>query len=156
STLLEKLKFVQIVLGDEQDPHQVFDSLNAQGVRLENKDLIRNIVFQRLADRPIEAEALYNGKWIPFDQELGTSLDGYFSPSALVPRSAVTKSTLLSTLRGRWAGWTPDSIVDDLRVYVPPFKALTADSQQFRDSLTHSQPINELVSRLHRMPVPVT
>ena len=98
SALLQKLKFVQINLGDAEDPHQVFDSLNAQGVRLENKDLIRNIIFQRLADDPGAAEALYNGQWLPFEQELANRLDDYFFPFALIAKPSATKSTLLSTL----------------------------------------------------------
>src|SRR5690606_27359884 len=99
SALLEKLRFVQIVLGDNLDPHQVFDSLNAQGVRLENKDLIRNIVFQRVADDPTTAESVYQGKWLPLEQDLDDRFDNYFFPFALVHRSAVTKSALLATLQ---------------------------------------------------------
>lgn len=45
SLLLEKLAFVQIILGAQHNAHQVFDSLNSKGIKLENKDLIRNLVF---------------------------------------------------------------------------------------------------------------
>jgi len=154
--LLEKLKFVQIVLGDNQDPHQVFDSLNALGVRLENKDLIRNIVFQRLSESPTDAESLYNRRWIPFEQELGDDLESYFFPFTLIHRPTVTKSSLLTNLRDRWRDWNPDQIVDDLRVYVPAFNALSKDDRNARDSLSESQVVNDLMWRFHRMKAPTT
>lgn len=156
STLLERLKFVQIVLGDNQDPHQVFDSLNAQGVRLENKDLIRNIVFQRLANSPKDAEILYLTKWIPLEQDLGARFDSYFFPFALVHKPTVTKSTLLAALRDKWGPLSPSEIVDDLRTYVPVFNALTSDDPSCRDTVTDSQEVNDLISRLFRMDAPTS
>lgn len=156
ATLLEKLKFVQIVLGDNQDPHQVFDSLNAQGVRLENKDLIRNIVFQRLAGNPADAEVLYRSRWVPLEQDLGARFDAYFFPFALVHQPTVTKSTLLAALRDKWAQLSPNDIVEDLRTYVPVFNALTSEDIESRNALTDSQDINELMWRLFRMSAPTS
>lgn len=156
STVLEKLKFVQIVLGDNQDPHQVFDSLNFRGVRLENKDLIRNIVFQKVSDKADEAYTLYNTKWIPLEQELGERFDSYLFPFALVNKSTVTKSSLVTSLRDRWSSWNPDMIIKDLRVYVPVYNALTSEDTTSREGLTDSATVNERVSRLHRMQAPST
>ncbi|MEZ4491679.1 MAG: DUF262 domain-containing HNH endonuclease family protein [Dehalococcoidia bacterium] len=156
AALLEKLKFVQIVLGDSQDPHQVFDSLNAQGVRLDNKDLIRNIVFQRLAGSPNEAEVLYRSKWVPLEQDLGTRFDSYFFPFALVHQPTVTKSTLLAALRDKWTPLTPNQIVEDLRTYVPVFNALTSEDATSRDTITESQEINDQIWRLYRMGAPTS
>lgn len=151
--LLQKLKFVQINLGDSEDPHQVFDSLNAQGVRLENKDLIRNIVFQRLADDPGSAEALYNGQWLPFEQELGANLDDYFFPFALIAKPTATKSTLLSTLRDRWASLEPHEIMSDLRTFVPAFLAIT-DSDESRLDRYESDALKVAIKRLNLMNAP--
>lgn len=102
AALLEKLAFVQIVLSEEHDAHQVFDSLNSQGIRLENKDLIRNIVFQKLSDNPQQAQTLYQQKWIPLEQSLGDRFDGYFFPFALIHKPQATKSALLATLKDKW------------------------------------------------------
>jgi hypothetical protein len=156
ATLLEKLKFVQIVLGDNQDPHQVFDSLNAQGVRLENKDLIRNIVFQRMTGNPGEAEVLYRSRWVPLEQDLGERFDPYFFPFALIQKPSVTKSTLLSALRDRWAILAPAAIVDDLRVYVPEFNALTSDDDAARDLLTDDEDVTKGLRRFYRMGAPTS
>lgn len=156
STILQKLKFVQIVLGDQQDPHQVFDSLNAQGVRLENKDLIRNIVFQKLADDADKANALYNSQWLPLESELGERFDSYFFPFALVGKPSVTKSSLVAELKEKWSSWEPDRIMADLRTHVPTFNALTSSNPEARESLTASNKINQRITRLYRMPVPST
>src|SRR5262249_24140100 len=95
SALLEKLKFVQIVLGESDDSHQVLDRMNAGGVHLESKDLIRNIVFESVAKSPLDAQTLYNGRWLPFEQGLGLRLDSYFFPFGLIHKASVTKSSLL-------------------------------------------------------------
>ncbi len=153
SALLQRLKFVQINLGDAEDPHQVFDSLNAQGVRLENKDLIRNIVFQRLADAPGDAEALYNGQWLPFEQELGARLDDYFFPFALIAKPSATKSTLLATLRDRWSALEPSEILADLKGYVPAFLALV-EADESRVARYESDAVKLAVRRLQRMNSP--
>lgn len=154
STLLEKLKFVQIVLGDKQDPHQVFDSLNAQGVRLENKDLIRNIVFQRVSNNPVEAEHLYNTEWIPLERELGSRFDPYFFPFVLVYNPSTTKSTLLAALRQRWENISPLDIVRDLRRHVACYNALTSPDKQHRLKVSGSEQIDNLLCRLHEMKAP--
>lgn len=156
SVLLERLKFVQIVLGDNQDPHQVFDSLNAAGVRLENKDLIRNIVFQRLSEQPVEAETLYRSKWVPLEQDLGSRFDSYFFPFSLVHAPNVTKSTLLSALRNRWKDLTPAGIVEDLRTYVPPFNALTSSDNLARDYYSEFGQVSVGLGRLYRMKAPTS
>ncbi len=156
SVLLERLKFVQIVLGDNQDPHQVFDSLNASGVRLENKDLIRNIVFQRLADKPVEAETLYRSKWIPLEQDLGPRFDSYFFPFSLVHSPNVTKSSLLSALRIRWKERAPTEIVEDLRTFVTPFNALTSSDDLGREHYSRYGGVNTGLARLYRMKAPTS
>jgi hypothetical protein len=154
SALVERLRFVQIILGDHIDPHQVFDSLNTKGVRLENKDLIRNLAFQKLAARPVEAEGLYRQKWVPLEEELRERFDDYFFPFALIHKPTATKSSLLSVLRDRWATWEPNHIIADLREFVPVFNALTAADPASRDGLTVSTTINSRVTRLYRMPAP--
>lgn len=156
SALLEKLKFVQIVLGEAQDPHQVFDSLNARGIRLENKDLIRNIVFEQLVGKAEEAQTLYNGRWLPFEQSLGDRLDSYFFPFGLIHKANVTKATLLGVLRERWKSMDPAQILDDLSTYVPCFSALTLDDHAARQAITDSVDIQELLGRFRRMRIPST
>ena len=78
--LLEKLQVVTIYLGDDQDPHQVFDSLNAKGIKLESKDLIRNLVFQKSSNNPEQTEMIYHSYWKPLETEMAENFDKYFLP----------------------------------------------------------------------------
>lgn len=151
--ILEKLKFVQISLGDTEDPHQVFDSLNGRGVRLENKDLIRNIVFQRLSGQPSAAESLYNSNWLPFEADLGEFLEDYFFPFALIHSPGTTKSTLLADLRDRWVNFDPPAIMKDLRAYVPFYLAIV-DPKSPKSWRTENESLDEVVKRSHRMKAP--
>lgn len=155
-TILEKLKFVQIILGSDQEPQQVYDSLNNAGVRLLTKDIMRNKVFQGLSKDPEKAVALYNNDWLPLESELGERFDDYFFPFALVHKPTVTKSNLCFELNERWKVWEPDKIVQDLRIFVPCYNALTSKDNTTRDTLTDSKEINEMVSRLYRMKIPST
>jgi hypothetical protein len=154
STLLEKLAFVQIVLGAEHDAHQVFDSLNSQGIRLENKDLIRNLVFQKLSDSPEIAQGLYQSQWVPLEESLGDRFDGYFFPFALVHRPNTTKSNLLAVLKEKWKTLQAFEIIQDLRTHVTTYNAVTSDDLSIAKGLTAHPEVNEFVERLNRMNAP--
>lgn len=156
SALLEKLAFVQIILGEEHDAHQVFDSLNSQGIRLENKDLIRNVVFQKLSDNPEGAQQIYQGKWIPLEESLGTRFDGYFFPFALVHKPSTTKSNLLHTLREKWKSLEAYEIIEDLKTHINTFNALSAEELAACHSLTGSSSINAAMVNLNRMNAPTS
>jgi hypothetical protein len=154
TTLLENLKFVQIALGSNQEPQQVYDALNTKGVKLETKDIIRNKVFQHVSSKPEDAEAFYNNYWRPFENELGPRLDGYFFPFALVHKPTVTKTSLVSELGNRWKNLEPDKIVADLRVFLPSYHALTSNDDKYRISATTSREINLSLTRFYRMEIP--
>ena len=154
SAILEKLAFVQIVLGDEHNAHQVFDSLNSQGIRLENKDLIRNLVFQKLASNPEQAQVLYTNKWVPLEDQLGDRFDGYFFPFALVERPTATKSNLLAVLRDKWKTLEAFEIIENLKTYVDTYNALSSDDLNFAKNLTESLEVNKFLVCLNRMGIP--
>ena len=111
--MLENLKFVQIILSVDEDPHQVFDSLNNRGQRLETIDLVRNEVFQKFASDYVAAENLYNGGWRSFEDSLGEQLGDYFFPFALIKKPSATKSRTFSVLVEAWTGFTPNVILHD-------------------------------------------
>lgn len=156
SALLEKLAFVQIILGEEHDAHQVFDSLNSQGIRLENKDLIRNVVFQKLSDNPEIAQQIYQSKWIPLEESLGSRFDGYFFPFSLVHKPNTTKSNLLHTLRNKWKSLEAYEIIEDLKTHINTFNALSADELAHCHNLTGSLSTNAAIVNLNRMNAPTS
>ena len=156
TTLLEKLAFVQIILGAEHDAHQVFDSLNSEGIKLENRDLIRNLVFQKLSDNPELAQNIYQSKWIPLEESLGPRFDGYFFPFALVHKPSATKSTLLSTLKEKWKDFQAFEIIDDLSRFVPIYNALSSDDLTGPAPVTDSENVNRCIYLLNAMNCPTS
>lgn len=60
-TALDKFKIVWIQLGQNEDPQQVFESINSTGVNLTAADLIRNFVLMNKDDKL--QTYLYNNYW---------------------------------------------------------------------------------------------
>lgn len=66
-TLRESLKLVVISLEEDEDPQEIFETLNARGVRLTSADLIKNFLFQRLLMEKDDDSAAYNTYWHTFE-----------------------------------------------------------------------------------------
>lgn len=129
--LLEKLQVVTIYLSEDQDPHQVFDSLNAKGIKLESKDLIRNIVFQKTFGNPEETEMVYRSCWLPLEIEMGENFDKYFFPFTLSRNSTTTKSKMLSTLKACWHDMGAKEIIKEIKQYQDIFLCFAGTDVQF-------------------------
>jgi hypothetical protein len=65
--LRESLKLVVISLEQSEDPQEIFETLNARGVRLTSADLIKNFLFQRLLMEDEDDSAAYNTYWKTFE-----------------------------------------------------------------------------------------
>lgn len=63
----ESLKLVVISLEQSEDPQEIFETLNARGVRLTSADLIKNFLFQRLLMEGEDDSAAYNTYWQTFE-----------------------------------------------------------------------------------------
>ena len=73
--ICEHLLAVSIVLDQEDDPHLVFESLNAKGRELTQADLIRNYFFMKIyIDKQESIHARY---WLPMQKKLGENLTEY-------------------------------------------------------------------------------
>jgi hypothetical protein len=129
--LLEKLQVVSIYLGEEQDPHQVFDSLNAKGIKLESKDLIRNLVFQKTSNDPEETEMVYRSSWLPLEEAMGSEFEDYFFPFALSGAPTTTKSKMLSTLKERWKDMGAQEIIKDIKRHQDIYLCFVGSDAQF-------------------------
>lgn len=64
---ISKLIIVEIMLGRDDNPQLIFESLNSTGMDLSQADLIRNYVLMGL--RAEEQERLYNDYWYPMEQQ---------------------------------------------------------------------------------------
>ena len=64
---IDKLKIVWIQLEKDENPQQVFESINSTGVNLTSADLIRNYI---LMNKDNETQTyLYNNYWIPIENQ---------------------------------------------------------------------------------------
>lgn len=68
----KQLSLVSIVLNADDNPHLVFESLNAKGRSLTQADLIRNYFFMRIHVR--EQDSIYDQYWLPMQNKLGDNL----------------------------------------------------------------------------------
>lgn len=60
--ILERLFFVNITSGEEDNPYLIFESLNYKGQELTQSDLVRNYIFMLL--EPDKREKIYNETWL--------------------------------------------------------------------------------------------
>lgn len=67
--VLQDLKLVSISLEAEDDAQVIFETLNGRGAELHATDLIRNYIFMRADQDKVDAKALYDGQWLPFENE---------------------------------------------------------------------------------------
>ncbi|MGK3125917.1 DUF262 domain-containing protein [Candidatus Pantoea formicae] len=65
--VLSDLKLVSISLEAEDDAQIIFETLNGRGAELHATDLIRNFIFMRAEHDGIDAAALYENEWKPFE-----------------------------------------------------------------------------------------
>ncbi len=70
--IFSNLSVVSIVLGKDDDPHLVFESLNAKGRPLTQADLIRNYFFMKIHVH--EQDRIYERYWKPMQDGLGEGL----------------------------------------------------------------------------------
>ncbi|MGI8483117.1 MAG: DUF262 domain-containing protein, partial [Thermomicrobiales bacterium] len=70
--IVDRLVLVSIVLDRDDNPHLIFESLNAKGRPLSQSDLIRNYFFMRIDVS--DQENLYHTYWKPMQIDLGEDL----------------------------------------------------------------------------------
>lgn len=151
-TILEKLELVEIRLGNEHDPNEVFDRLNKEGERLGIIDLVRNEVLKHLDSDPMAAQAAYSQDWKPFEDAFAdeASKAKYFFPFALTIDDSVTQATTFSSLTKSWkeaktagSGNPVEYIVKSLRRHQSAYNAIHSGRLGQLD-----EPVREQVRRL--------
>ncbi|AWT25982.1 hypothetical protein Csp1_11820 [Corynebacterium provencense] len=69
STILDRLRIVNIQLDSNEDAQAIFETLNARGTPLSAADLIKNFVFQNLDTAQHQAEDAYANYWEQFETD---------------------------------------------------------------------------------------
>lgn len=63
----QRLQFVDITTGSNDNVHRIFESLNNSGLGLTQADLLRNYIFMLL---PKKSEHVYKNIWLPMQEKL--------------------------------------------------------------------------------------
>lgn len=93
------LSVVSIVLAADDNPHLVFESLNAKGRPLTQADLIRNYFFMRIHVN--EQDETYNQLWKPMQDALGDSLTECIRHYLMKDSSVIKQSDVYFSLKER-------------------------------------------------------
>lgn len=93
------LSIVSIVLDPDDNPHLVFESLNAKGRPLTQADLIRNYFFMRI--HVDQQENIYNEYWKPMQDLLGELLTEYIRHYLMKEGTVINQSAVYYSLKER-------------------------------------------------------
>src|SRR5208282_521638 len=93
------LLLVSIVLDPDDNPHLIFESLNAKGRPLTQADLIRNYFFMRL--HPDQQEATYSAYWKPMQDRLGSDMTEFIRHFLMKQGALVKQGDVFFTLKER-------------------------------------------------------
>jgi uncharacterized protein with ParB-like and HNH nuclease domain len=95
-----RLSTVSIVLAADDNPHLVFESLNAKGRALTQADLIRNYFFMRF--HVDEQTAIHTQHWQPMQESLGENLTEFIRHYLMMRQgSFVKQGEIYFTLKDR-------------------------------------------------------
>ncbi|MFQ3537115.1 MAG: DUF262 domain-containing protein [Aggregatilineales bacterium] len=102
NVITSRLSVVSIVLDDDDNPHLVFESLNAKGRPLTQSDLIRNHFFMCIhVDQHNEVHDQY---WQPMQSALGESMTEFIRHYLMKDGKFVKGSEVYFTLKDRLKG----------------------------------------------------
>ncbi len=95
--LLERFEIVAVQLGADDDPHRIFESLNAKGERLTEADLIRNYFLMRVPSE--QQETLYTQLWQPMQSALGDKVSDFVRHYLSKDGELISKGDVYYTVR---------------------------------------------------------
>ena len=67
SVLRDDFTVVEIILGENDDSQEIFNSLNARGKPLSQSDLLRSYIFMRAEKADVDRDQLYESYWSRFE-----------------------------------------------------------------------------------------
>lgn len=151
SVIVGKLSLVSIVLDHDDNPHLIFESLNAKGRPLAQADLIRNYFFMRL---PLhEQEETYAKLWKPMQDRLGDALTEFIRHYLMRDGEMVKQGEIYFALKAKCDAKSPSEVLEYLRqlvafsnFYSKILRPDEEDSLEIRDRLNRLNRIDMTVA----------
>ena len=145
NVIRDRLVLVSIVLDADDNPHLIFESLNAKGRPLTQADLIRNFFFMRIHLK--DQEKVYAAHWKPMQDRLGDSLTEYIRHYLTRDGKVVRQSDVYVTLKQSVEQRSPADIV----AYLQELAAFSVYyAKLLRLEREKSRPIADRLVRLYR------
>ena len=146
--IVSQLILVSIVLDRDDNPHLVFESLNAKGRALSQADLIRNYFFMKI--HVDEQERLYGACWTPMQDRLGENLTECIRHFLMKDGGVIKQGEIYFALKERADEKSPQQIVEYLQE-ITRFAGYYA--RLLTPSLEPSASISHQMHRLNRIEV---
>ncbi|ALG67021.1 DUF262 domain-containing protein [Beggiatoa leptomitoformis] len=108
-----QLIVVSIVLDPNENPHLVFESLNARGKPLTQADLIRNYFFMRIAVE--RQETVFEHYWKPMQDALGEALTEYIRHYLIAIKASNVRKTDVYMALKTWVDDNKKEIIESLK-----------------------------------------
>ena len=148
--VVDRLSLVSITCDEHDNPHLIFESLNAKGEKLTPADLIRNFLLMRV--HVSDQERLFKMYWLPIQQALGNDLTEFVRHYLMKEGKILTEADVYFDLKDRLASSTPaqaEAFLRDLHRH-GMFYAKFVDSKREADDA-----LAERLDRIRRLKVTV-
>lgn len=100
--LKSRLYVVAVALGEDEDPHLIFESLNAKGSGLAASDLVRNFILMKFPhqfDGPSRQQSIHDRYWQPLENRVPGNLIEFFFHAMIADRCRVPKKLVYSGMK---------------------------------------------------------
>ena len=103
--VVDRLSLVGITCDDHDNPHLIFESLDAKGEKLTPADLIRNFLLMRV--HVADQDRLFKTYWLPIQQALGNDLTEFVRHFLMKEGKILKEADVYFELKDRLANSTP-------------------------------------------------
>ena len=111
--VVDRLSVVSITCDEHDNPHLIFESLNAKGEKLTPADLIRNFLLMRVLVG--DQLRLFQTYWLPIQQALGSDLTEFVRHFLMKEGKILKSADVYFELKDRLANSTPAQAESFLR-----------------------------------------
>ncbi|MEH1998418.1 MAG: DUF262 domain-containing protein [Nostoc sp.] len=143
--LCSNFSLISVVLSTDDDPHLVFESLNAKGRPLSQADLIRNYFFMRI--HTVSQESVYDQYWLPMQELLGENLTEFIRHYLIKSGVDVKQSEIYFEIKERINKSDPVSYLKDLHIFAQYYvRLLNPEGEK-------NEKVRKYFNRLNRLEV---
>jgi uncharacterized protein with ParB-like and HNH nuclease domain len=104
--VVDRLSLVGITCDEQDNPHLIFESLNAKGEKLTPADLIRNFLLMRIHVN--EQQSVFDQHWRPIQESLGDQLTEFVRHYLMKEGKIIKSADIYFELKDRLSSATPD------------------------------------------------